>query len=474
MSPAVRTAASRPARVDRDEPYGPGGRVRPLAGYDAGLAAPTRPDGGPGCELAAAAAAVIAEAATGSLEPVLPGPGGWRDVRLRRIAQVLDWLAGFEGATWEDRWVASGADQAPRSWARNLAQAGRFTRVYYATGAVQDLICLRVLRPSYHYLLNSPSTTLCRDFTRLNDPEGFERIRSLRAYRDQVPRLQADAEACAVRVMIRTGKPLMALSGDDLLAYADLVRASGRNRRELAWELLAKLGPLAGEPTTLRAAWTARGNSRQHSTAALVDRYGIPAGPIRDLLVDYLGELRPALDYSSLEGRAYILARLFWRTVLEVSPGQAILRLDREVVTAWREQLAVTTGGLPRTDVYSVLFTVRAFYRDLQQWALEDPVRWGVWAAPSPVRESDLRPFRKAQRQVRARMQQRTRVLTGLLPAFTATALNRRDWAARLLAAATAAGHGEEFTIEGTVYRRHSPAPKDRRATRSNIWLSTG
>ena len=54
MSPAVRTAASRrPARVDRDEPYGPGGGARPLAGYDAGLAAPTRPDGGP--EMAAGA-----------------------------------------------------------------------------------------------------------------------------------------------------------------------------------------------------------------------------------------------------------------------------------------------------------------------------------------------------------------------------------------------------------------------------------
>jgi hypothetical protein len=184
-------------------------------------------------------------------------------------------------------------------------------------------------------VLNCRTTTLYRNFARLNDPADFDRLRSLSAYRDQVHRLQADAEACAVRLMIRNGKPLMALAGDDLLAYADLVRASGRTRREhLIWELVAELGPLADEPPTLRAAWTARGNSRQHSTAALVDRYGIPVGPVRDLLVDYLGELRPALDYSSLEGRAYILARLFWRTVLEVSPAQATLRLDRDTVTA--------------------------------------------------------------------------------------------------------------------------------------------
>lgn len=194
-------------------------------------------------------------------------------------------------------------------------------------------------------MLSCRTTSLYRNFARLNDPADFDRLRSLSAYRDQVHRLQADAEACAVRLMIRTGKPLMALAGDDLLAYADLVRASGRMRREhLIWELLAELGPLADEPPTLRAAWTARGNSRQHSTAALVDRYGIPAGPVRDLLVDYLGELRPALDYSSLEGRAYILARVFWRTVLEVSRAQATLRLDRDTVTAggngWRSPRA--------------------------------------------------------------------------------------------------------------------------------------
>jgi hypothetical protein len=68
--------------------------------------------------------------------------------------------------------------------------------------------------------------------------------------------------------------------------------------------------------------------------------------------------------------------------------------------------------------------------------------------------------------------QQRTRVLTGLLPAFTATALARRNWSTRLLEAATAARHQEEFTLDGVLYRSHSPKPKDRRGTRSNIWVT--
>ena len=53
------------------------------------------------------------------------------------------------------------------------------------------------------------------------------------------------------------------------------------------------LGPFAGEAPTLRAAWSAKGNTRQHSAATLVDRYGIPPSGVRDLLVDYLGEIRP-------------------------------------------------------------------------------------------------------------------------------------------------------------------------------------
>jgi hypothetical protein len=32
---------------------------------------------------------------------------------------------------------------------------------------------------------------------------------------------------------------------------------------------------------------------------------------------------------------------------------------------------------------------VRAFYADLAAWALEDPARWAVWAAPNPISGRD-------------------------------------------------------------------------------------
>jgi hypothetical protein len=141
------------------------------------------------------------------------------------------------------------------------------------------------------------------------------------------------------------------------LYYADVVKTSGRQRREhLLWELLVRLGPLAGETPTLRAAWSAKGNSRQHSTATLVDRYGIPASGVRDLLVDHLDEIRPGMDYGSVEGLAYRLARLFWWEILEINPEQSDLRLSPNVVAAWRERLALTTDGRPRRETHSTLF----------------------------------------------------------------------------------------------------------------------
>jgi hypothetical protein len=81
----------------------------------------------------------------------------------------------------------------------------------------------------------------------------FAALRRLEGYQRSVPRLRADAEACVIRVLLRAGKQMGQLSGEDLLTYADLVKTSGRHRKEhLAWELV-KLDPLAGEPPTMRA-----------------------------------------------------------------------------------------------------------------------------------------------------------------------------------------------------------------------------
>jgi integrase len=283
-----------------------------------------------------------------------------------------------------------------------------------------------------------------------------------------------DAESCTIRVLLRTGKRFGQLAGDDLLAYADLVQSSGRLRREhLAWELLVQLGPLAGEPSTLRAVWTAKSNSRQHNAATVLDRYGIPSSPVRDLLVDYLTEIRTGLDFGSWLHHVHTLGRAFWWEILQINPNQHDLRLAPPVIAEWRRRVELTGAGSPRLDVHSLLFRVRAFYRDIQQWALDEPARWGIWAAPSPVRDIDVRAFRKAKRRQQARTQQRTRVLTPLLPTLVATATARKDWSAQLLEAAIRAAHGEELVVDGVIYQKHDPPLRGRRFTRSRIWVTT-
>jgi hypothetical protein len=53
----------------------------------------------------------------------------------------------------------------------------------------------------------------------------------------------------------------------------------------------------------------------------LIDRYSIACRPVRDLLVDYLRERQPGLDYASLHKRSYTLGRLFWRDWKTSTPG---------------------------------------------------------------------------------------------------------------------------------------------------------
>ena len=60
------------------------------------------------------------------------------------------------------------------------------------------------------------------------------------------------------------------------------------------------------------------------------------------------------------------------------------------------------------------LAAVRAFYLDIAQWAMEDPGRWGPWAAPCPIRTEDL-ARQKEIRSRKSRMDQRTRERLPLL-----------------------------------------------------------
>jgi hypothetical protein len=59
----------------------------------------------------------------------------------------------------------------------------------------------------------------------------------------------------------------------------------------------------------------------QPSSAQLIDRYCIACRPVHDVLVGYLRERQPAVDFSTLQQLAYLLGKLFWADLEAHHPG---------------------------------------------------------------------------------------------------------------------------------------------------------
>jgi site-specific recombinase XerD len=367
--------------------------------------------------------------------------------RRAAIRAVTTWLAGFEGQTWQQRWVASGIDLSGRAWAEEPSR-NRRGRLIKGT---EMLICCGMLHPDYPWLLDTGFMSLFGTYQRICDPAGFARVRD--ALRAQASRdgVAHDALYHLARIRIATGKRLGDISAEDVLDchYAVRARRKPGTPSEALWRALHGLGIITG-PARLKAAMS-RG---QLSVEELVDRHRLACRPVRDLLVDYVRERAPAMDYGSLSNLTHWLAELFWGDLERHHPGIDSLRLPPDVATAWKQRIATQPDGRPRGERYGLLTAVRAFYTDLNQWAYEDPARWAVWAAPCPVTRADLAARRKHKAQVTARMHARTRTLAEALPHLVTTARSRREHARALLAAALVAEPGTVLTIDNVSYRR--------------------
>ncbi|WP_338895118.1 hypothetical protein WBG99_04700 [Streptomyces sp. TG1A-60] len=102
--------------------------------------------------------------------------------------------------------------------------------------------------------------------------------------------------------------------------------------RSLFYSWLRNLGSFPAEaPTTLR---DVSRHSGQVGVVELVDRYQLKCRPVRDLIVDYLTERQPSLDYNSLEDLSRTLALHFWANLEKHHPGIDSLRLASEVAAA--------------------------------------------------------------------------------------------------------------------------------------------
>jgi len=366
------------------------------------------------------------------------------ELRRRTVAVglMLDWLETFPGATWQHRWLASGVDGLGPEWADDIRIPGLLPGLdgrAQLTGAIGRLILLGALRPSYLIIYRLRSATVLRRFRALRDPDGFA---TLDALCDATARFTALDRNFAFhqlsRILMHNGGRLADITVDDCIeAYRAQVGYAARQHGH--WY-----------PPTIWAA-SRRGQLRVEE---LIDGYDLVCTPVRDLLVEYLRERQASMDYTSLRQLASKLALLFWRDLELHEPGINSLHLGDDVIRRWKERLRVVrygTHGLGRLreDPNTVLIAVRAFYADLAAWALEDPGRWAVWAAPNPINGRDLLGQNKLRKRATARMHQRIRELAPLLPALVSAADERRRRASDLLAAARATAPGDEFEAAG-------------------------
>ena len=369
--------------------------------------------------------------------------------RCRGADLLLGWLESFPGDTWQHRWVASGADIGAQRW--GLWGPPDATPRLVSRG-VTPLIVLDIVRPAPSWFAKATPSHLFETYRQFHEPAVFAELE--RAIEIEQPTRTAAmlALVALTRIRLHTGVALMELPAE---AFGQVVAAYWRHGRRivspgLAWRALQTIGGLVGEAPTYHASI----HPGPMTIEQLVDRFDVHCRPVRDLLVAYLRERQPSVDHSSLIQLSVSLVRRFWKELEALQPGINDLRLSADVTVAWKNRARYRDDGEPFHGANAVLSAVRTFYLDISQWALDNPVRWGIWAAPSPVSAADTSGANRNTRRRQAEMHQRIRTLTPLLPALVRTAEQQHDDARHVLDTARATPDGNSFEIGNITYQR--------------------
>lgn len=383
-----------------------------------------------------------------------------RDRLLEGTAWVLDWLLTFPGECWRDRWVAAGADINPLGWlAERHGEDRRDPKTVriIAIEGMRTLIVSRVILPGYGFF----STWKTKGYQQIIDQQDLALVAQMHAFADQIEmsgRKRRDVWSILGKIMLHTGKDLPALTAEDVFE----LRAHYREKLGIpaqglgpTWALLAGAGILAKD-SSLRAALRVG----QRTPAELIDRYGVAPGPVRDLLVRYLEERKSSVDYTTIKSLARMLTGNFWadleRHHSELA-GTDSLALPKEMVTAWKERLAVIVAPdgatRPRADFLDVLMTVRCFYLDVRDWALHD-ASLAPWVVASPITRADVAGNAKRKLSHQARIHQRIRERVPLVPRMLARLEQERREAEQMLTLAEQTPVDATFSVGGRTYRR--------------------
>ncbi len=371
---------------------------------------------------------------------------------------LLDCLQAAPGGTWQDRWRAAGLEEAA-DWKTAAGAEGVHTREGVALAA-QLLFCHRVIRPGYAWLQRQGFAALAEEMGATTDAADFARVAQAAGERQLAPRTLGNVMLLLARVLVHTGKHLDELTSEDLFEYADVFhergpgrgagRASGLHATHM---LLRHLGVVHEDPISVGS----RQRSRRRSVPDMVDRHDLTSPKVRQLLIAYLTERAPGLDYASLRQIEIRLVGTFWADINRHYPELDTIVLPPGVAHAWKDRIRLLANGTPRRDLPKLFMVVRGFYLDIAEWAAEDPATWGKWVTPSPITNADMRQFAHHKHHQRARMHARIRTLAPALPVLVASVRRHLDEATELLIAAGAVAPGEVFVGADRRWRRRAP-----------------
>ncbi|MFF1346529.1 tyrosine-type recombinase/integrase [Streptomyces sp. NPDC058322] len=392
-----------------------------------------------------------------------------QDVRMVGARLLLTWLQTLPGDSWQQRWEASPASTSYDGWQQHVqiwaATQGRKPSRPSINSGMLALLCADVIRPSLPWLASNTSRYLRPAIATSRDPKGFAQLEAGVPAHEHAARRGSEALKVITQIITAYGGGVDDIVVGDLLSHHQLMSAHKRNDGlgavRLAYTWLRGRGQFPPDAPATLAHLTVR--TGQLSPAGLIDRYHLHCRPVRDLLVEYLTERQPALDYASLSGLAATLGNLFWADLERHHPGIDNLRLPLEVSDAWKRRIAVKTvrkrcpDGIiqtvtePRKSAPTVKMLVRAFYLDVAQWALDEPERWGQWAARCPISEADC-DTKKLEAEQKSWSDKRTRERLPVLPELVRTAERRLKETRARLEAVDASPRGSIVTIHGETF----------------------
>jgi hypothetical protein len=319
---------------------------------------------------------------------------------------------------------------------------------------------------------------LAEELARSRDPAAFARLTAMCHEGGLATQTGQTALTRIGLIMAAKGGTVADITVGDCLQLNEIVDQAGVKlhggvHNPLFYQLLRSLGGFGDDAPAALRVFTGTG---QPTCAQLIDRYHIACRPVRDVLVDYLTERKPASDFSSLQRLAYLLGKLFWADLEAHHPGIDTLKLPRDVAAAWKQRVMTKTRTIrnphgeivtttsTRLEDRGVLTAVRAFYLDIAEWADDDP-RWVPWAVRCPISASEA-SHKKVRAHRKSRTDQRTRERLPVLPALVAFVDAQRAATAQRLHVAQDTPGGKVFTAAGQRLRR----PVMKTKTTGRIW----